>query len=270
MNQNRYLSTGEFAKLGRTTKHTLFYYDEIGLFSPDLKLENGYRYYSYSQLDVFDVICALRDLDVPLEKIRTYMDERSPEKLMELLREEEEIITGRMRHLRRTREWIRRKIVHVGQVMQMDPKMVAVCEEPERYLVMGYVETADERAWAKKIGELYEYCETYGLQSPYAIGYRQDMEEIRRGICTDYHAFYEMFDTKPRKVACEVRPAGRYVTVYHRGSWQGIGDAYGRMLAYASENGLTLDSHTYEDTMIDSLTAAEEEAYVTKIICRIL
>ena len=48
MNQERYIKTGEFAKLVGVTKHTLFYYDKIGLFSPEIKLENGYRFYSFS------------------------------------------------------------------------------------------------------------------------------------------------------------------------------------------------------------------------------
>lgn len=33
---DRYLSCGEFAKTVGTTKHTLFHYDEIGLFQPEL------------------------------------------------------------------------------------------------------------------------------------------------------------------------------------------------------------------------------------------
>ena len=70
MNQERYIKTGEFAKLVGVTKHTLFYYDKIGLFSPEIKLENGYRFYSFDQLDVFDVIQTLRELDVSLEEIK--------------------------------------------------------------------------------------------------------------------------------------------------------------------------------------------------------
>ena len=54
MNNERYITTGEFAKLTGVTKHTLFYYDKIGLFSPEIKKENGYRLYSFEQLEVFD------------------------------------------------------------------------------------------------------------------------------------------------------------------------------------------------------------------------
>ena len=81
MNQERYIKTGEFAKLVGVTKHTLFYYDKIGLFSPEIKLENGYRFYSFDQLDVFDVIQTLRELEVSLEEIKGYMNQRSPKRL---------------------------------------------------------------------------------------------------------------------------------------------------------------------------------------------
>ena len=38
-----YFTTGEFAEILGVKKHTLFHYDEIGLFSPAVKEENGYR-----------------------------------------------------------------------------------------------------------------------------------------------------------------------------------------------------------------------------------
>ncbi len=46
MKQTGYLTTGEFARLAGVTKHTLFHYDNIGLFQPEFTDENGYRYYT--------------------------------------------------------------------------------------------------------------------------------------------------------------------------------------------------------------------------------
>ena len=43
-------TTGAFAKYFGIKKDTLFYYDEIGLFSPAFIGENGYRYYTASQI----------------------------------------------------------------------------------------------------------------------------------------------------------------------------------------------------------------------------
>ena len=50
MKNKKYLyTTGQFAKLNGINRRTLHYYDEIGLFSPEFKEENGYRYYTCFQ-----------------------------------------------------------------------------------------------------------------------------------------------------------------------------------------------------------------------------
>ena len=51
-----YFTTGEFAKILGVKKHTLFHYDEIGLFSPAVKEDNGYRYYFVWQMDALSLI----------------------------------------------------------------------------------------------------------------------------------------------------------------------------------------------------------------------
>lgn len=51
MDRNLYMTTGEFAALMGVSKHTLFHYDDIGLFSPEYVAENGYRMYSLYQLE---------------------------------------------------------------------------------------------------------------------------------------------------------------------------------------------------------------------------
>ena len=79
-----YFTTGEFAKILGVKKHTLFHYDEIGLFSPAVKEDNGYRYYFVWQMDAFEVIRALQKLGMPLARIKEYMESRSPERFLDL------------------------------------------------------------------------------------------------------------------------------------------------------------------------------------------
>ena len=38
------------------SKHSLFHYDDIGLFSPEYVAENGYRLYSLYQLETLETI----------------------------------------------------------------------------------------------------------------------------------------------------------------------------------------------------------------------
>ncbi|MBK5484907.1 MerR family transcriptional regulator [Peribacillus sp. TH16] len=86
-NSGKYFTTGEFAKLCNVKKQTLIHYDEIGLFSPDIKNEKGYRYYSYQQFEVFSVITLLKEVKMPLKEIKWFLTNRSPIELINLFKE---------------------------------------------------------------------------------------------------------------------------------------------------------------------------------------
>ena len=63
---NIQLTTAQFAKLHEVNKRTLHYYDDIGLFSPNTKGENGYRYYDLSQSVDFEYIRILKELNMSI------------------------------------------------------------------------------------------------------------------------------------------------------------------------------------------------------------
>lgn len=199
MNQERYIKTGEFAKLVGVTKHTLFYYDKIGLFSPEIKLENGYRFYSFDQLDVFDVIQTLRELDVSLEEIKGYMNQRSPKRLLKLFRKEQSIIRKQMQQLKKMEEWIVKKSEIIEKTMQTDTEVIRIEEEPDRYMIQSCATDTNEQVWAEKIGELFEYCERNGIKSAYSIGYRQNTKEIQSGIFDQYSVFMSFWMRNRKK-----------------------------------------------------------------------
>lgn len=268
MQKTRYLTTGEFARLAGVTKHTLFHYDEIGLFQPKLTDTNGYRYYTVDQLDVFDIIYTLKNLGMPLGQIRDYLSERTPQSLLKLLEEENRILKQRIFSLKNKREWIQKKCKYLEDAIITDTKKVSTLELPEKYYISRHVSQNDERLWAVASGELLEECDRYGLRNVYGFGYRQELSGILNGNFNKYDTVYLLFDEKPRGLEYEVREAGRYVTAYHIGHWNTIGEAYERLLAYAKDQDLTLKGPCYEDFLFDGLTKKSQEEYVTRIICK--
>ena len=60
------MTTAQFAELHGVNRRTLHYYDDIGLFSPCQKGENGYRYYDASQSIVFEYIRMLKELNMSI------------------------------------------------------------------------------------------------------------------------------------------------------------------------------------------------------------
>lgn len=76
--KSRLLTIGQFAAMHGINKKTLMWYDEIGLFKPAaVNPENGYRCYNYHQSPILETILLLRELDVSIQEIQDFMQNRS-------------------------------------------------------------------------------------------------------------------------------------------------------------------------------------------------
>ena len=70
MNRKNYLySSGEFAKLTGVNKRTLHYYNEIGLFRPEIIGENGYHYYTCFQFTELKLFFWISSMEIQLPKL---------------------------------------------------------------------------------------------------------------------------------------------------------------------------------------------------------
>ena len=68
--EKSFFTTGQFAKLCKTTKETLRHYNNIGLLIPEAKSENGYKQYSFGQMFQFFYIETLKDAGCSLQVIK--------------------------------------------------------------------------------------------------------------------------------------------------------------------------------------------------------
>lgn len=92
------LKISEFAKLAKTTRRTLIFYDEKGLFSPAKTSDNGYRYYEPDQLYRFELISGLRQLGLSLNDIKLVISS-SGEKMNQYLTYYQQKNQEQIRHL---------------------------------------------------------------------------------------------------------------------------------------------------------------------------
>lgn len=67
-------SVSEVAKLTGVSVRTLHYYDEIGLLSPSMVSETGYRFYDKLAIERLQQILFYRELDFPLKEIANMMN----------------------------------------------------------------------------------------------------------------------------------------------------------------------------------------------------
>lgn len=83
-------TTGEMAKLCGVSVRTVQYYDSRGILIPSELTEGGRRLYSEEDLQKLNIICFLRELDLPINSIGELLAEEKPETVISILLEEQE------------------------------------------------------------------------------------------------------------------------------------------------------------------------------------
>ena len=90
-------SISETAKLTNISVRTLHYYDQIGLLSPSMVSETGYRYYDEFALEKLQQILFYRELDFSLKEIAQIMTTSNYRKEDALIRQRELLILKKKR-----------------------------------------------------------------------------------------------------------------------------------------------------------------------------
>ena len=119
-----YFTAGQFARLHQLNKRTLHYYDDIGLFSPAYKGENGYRYYTYQQSAQLENILAMRQLNMSIEEIAAYLKHPNPQDFLKISQNKIEEIDQQIQQLQvlkqvfeqRQQSLARSEQIHDGQI----------------------------------------------------------------------------------------------------------------------------------------------------------
>ena len=83
-------TTGEIAKLCGVSVRTVQYYDSRNILVPSALSEGGRRLYTEEDLKRLRIICFLRGIDIPINSISALFAEEHPEKVIDLLLEQQE------------------------------------------------------------------------------------------------------------------------------------------------------------------------------------
>lgn len=260
-----YFTTGEFARILGVKKHTLFHYDEIGLLSPAIKEENGYRYYFVWQMDVFEVIKALQKLGMPLEEIKEYIENRSPERFMAMMEDKETQIDQEIEHLKNMKRFIHNEKQNIAEALQTEMETPKLVQRKAEFLLVSDVSGQDERRAAVEIAEHVRMQEKYhGAMGAVGSIYLED--DFRHGVYDRCVKVYTKLEKKAASSKVMRRPAGEYVEMCYRGYEWDMEKAYGLISRFAGEQGLITGRMWYEDLLLDELTVKGYEDYIVKVI----
>ena len=129
-------TTGQFAKLNGINKRTLHYYDEIGLFSPEIKTDNGYRYYTCFQTVQLELIMTLRKIGLSIEEIIHYQQSPSGSSFAELIAEKKEFIDRSIQELLNIKTFLEEKSNKLALSLTAKEDEITVVSLPEQRILL--------------------------------------------------------------------------------------------------------------------------------------
>lgn len=262
-----YLTTGEFAKLCHTSKDTLFHYCDIGLFTPAKIQENGYRYYHVLQYDTFLTIRRLHLIGMPLNRIREYMQARTPEKMVELFSEQESLLNQQIERLQRIKTLLHTQKVGMEQALLHPAGEFFVLWQDSRLLLCSnQIQEVDDYVMTEEIGALIA---SVGNQiQPNTLGMVCDLEEAIRSETCPCRFYICAEELKSQQ--CITMPAGKYFCTYHRGGYETLWETYRELQSQAEQQGLALGASVYAETVIGDWAVTSSEEYVIRVFAPIL
>ena len=264
MNTTVKMAIKEFSTLTGISKDTLRFYDKISLLSPQLRGENGYRYYTERQLELAFLISDLRALGIGLEEIKKYANERSADRMLTFLAEQNAHVEQEIKRLRSIQELMQLRTSLVSQALCHEDNTIFLEEKKKEPIFL--CPTLDvESLNADDLTVSYNYAAEHGVNVAFpvcALIAQHDFETGNWSLPSRYYF-------KVREHHNAWKSAGTYAVFYRRFSENPGKDFYRPLLLFLSENKLRPTGNAYEEYPLDELSTKERENYRVRVEVRV-
>jgi DNA-binding transcriptional MerR regulator/predicted transcriptional regulator YdeE len=263
------LNIGEFARLGQVSPRMLRHYDETGLLAPShVDPQTGYRLYDVAALGRLHRLLALRDLGFTLEQIRPLLDDHLPvEELRGMLRlgraQIEQNVAAEQARLRRVEAHLR--ALEGSHTMQ---DVVIKQGQPIRLAeatgtAPGYGSENLGPVFARLFPVVAEQLTRAGARPGLCVAHYEEPQDDGSVVV---HAGFDIGDQDvptSEDVAVIVLPAVQVAAAVHRGSFDGIAQAFEDLIRWIEDSGHRLAGPSRE--LYHELDAEDPTRHVTEL-----
>lgn len=269
MNKEKYLRAGEFAEICDVSKHVLIHYDEIGLFQPAYRSDNGYRYYSYHQYDTFNVIKNLQKMGMSLTEIKDYLERRNPHTFLNLLDQKSHDIDDQIRYLLNTKVMMQRMKDTTSEALLHEHGQIDVVTLSRTALICtdNLVDTT-KKTFGTFMRDYIQFIKERHISVQQSVGIIISVNHLRKKEYNNYTYLYQIMHADYEKPSY-IREHGDYICGWHHGSYDSIGQTYHKMLRFADEHQISLGTFAYEEYMVTDIAEISMNNYITRIYMEI-
>lgn len=257
------------AKLRGVTTETLRHYDRIGLLVPELKdKENGYRYYSLRQIEYFDTIIDLKNLGLPLNEIKNFMENRNLDKSLKILTGKEKELSNEINKMNQLLLQIQQKIAYIEASYEKDfenENNWLLRDFGERTFIVSKKKEDSINDFFFEFTKLREnMVNSYNMfgtntTGSIIVGLQEGENGLKRfirypaipaGMCDELIKYGEKF----------VIPKGKFLCCFGKGLFRPDHSIIDRIKKYLNDNQYEICGYVYERDIIDiSLTDSYDE-----------
>lgn len=258
---------GEFSKMSKLTVKTLRYYDEVGLLKPSyVDNENGFRYYTTSQLVRLSKIIALRQIGLSIKEIISIFEDNNIEKILEAKKIELEYgIKNLADQISRINYILSRKkedfFMKYEAIIKEIPEHIA-------YYRQGFISDFSKMYdfISKTVEEFQKANPNIKLIQPnYCYVSYLNPEFTNENISLEYTEAVSDFGKETENVKFKKVEKTTAVCVYHRGKYESIGQAFAYGFNWAEENGYKVIGKAREYYIEGIWNQEDSEKWVTEI-----
>ena len=244
-----------------------------GHFSQDLGMlgtvapDTGYRYYSTRQLECLNTIRYLRVLEMPLEQIREFLQNREVEKIQEMLQQQKEVVAQKQRALEIVQRKIENRLRQIQDALASELDVIRQVDMPARRIAWLH-DTLTPKTYLDlelSIRQLEQPAqESVVFLGKVGVGISR--ARLEEGTYTEYDRVFLLLDQEDvYQGKEEALPPERCLTVRFRGSHREAEGYYRRLMEYIRRERLEILGPSKEITMIDDGMTSDTEKFVTEI-----
>ncbi len=255
---------GDISKLYNISNDILRYYEKIGLLTPDVRGENGYRYYSEKQLWKLNNIRSLRGLGVGLKDITNFLQTRSIKKTEEMIEFQLKKIDENLNELLNLKRELNIKKENISFFKNFsDYEIPKIKFIPKRYILLKRGNFRDESEINLELKKLKRKSpeDNDFIFTESEIGTIIKLEKWREGIYSDYSGTFVITKEKSDNYIDE----GNYLTYFFSGDYSSIDKHYQKIKEYMQMNNYVACGNIIELYHIEMHITENKEEYVTEI-----
>lgn len=255
---------GDISKLYNISNDILRYYEKIGLLTPDVRGENGYRYYSEKQLWKLNNIRSLRSLGVGLKEIIDFLHTRSIKKTEEMIEFQLKKIDENLKELLKLKNELELKKENIRYFENFSKYEIPEIKFfPERSILLKKGEFKDESEINLELKKLKRSSEEDNdfIFTKSEIGTLIKLEEWEKGNYFNYMGTFVITD----EIKNSILESGEYLTYFFRGDYNFTEKHYITLKKYMNEKGYRAKGDIIELYHIEMHITENKEEYVTEI-----